>query len=135
MKIFWLPIKITTCRTYWHFLLYCILKILKLNNYSSLSEIIPKKLFQLALSSYSIGLLKNLWRNYSIRIGNKNNRNFTSIIFYKTNFNFPVITISCSRYKDREYIEIYNNTKKHKINNIIEMSYWFKNYFLDKPKI
>ena len=111
------------------------MKILKLNNYSTLSEIIPKRLFQLALSSYSVGLSKNLWKNYSVQIGNKKNQNLANIIFYKTNFYFPVITISYTRYKDQEYIEINNNIKSKKFNNIAEINYWFRDYFLDKAKI
>ncbi|MDA1284700.1 MAG: hypothetical protein O3C61_07215, partial [Proteobacteria bacterium] len=69
------------------------MKILKLNNNSTFNEFVPKHFFQLVLSFYSIGISINLWKNYSIKIGNDNKNKYTNVIFYKKNFSYPIIKI------------------------------------------
>ncbi len=111
------------------------MKILKINNNSSFIEIVPKIFFKQVLSSYSLGIAKNLWKNYSIHIGNKKKGNDTYITFYKTNFLYPVIKIKYYRINNKEYIEVNHNAQKIILCSMIELSFWFKNYFLDKAKI
>jgi hypothetical protein len=86
------------------------LKIINLNTNHSYS--IPKETFQYILNTYSYGLSKNIWRNYSIQTPNKD-FNKTKITFYKSNFSFPVIKINYSNKSDKEIFEVaYNNKKK-----------------------
>jgi len=70
------------------------LKILNINkNYN---DTIPKKTFQYILNTYSYGLSKNIWRNYSIQTHDTNFKK-TKITFYKSNFSFPIIKIVYSK--------------------------------------
>ena len=86
------------------------MKIINLNTNSSYS--IPKKTFQYLLNTYSYGLSKNIWKNYSIQTADSKNSK-TNITFYKSNFSFPVIKINYSNKYDREFFEVsYNNKKK-----------------------
>tara|TARA_B110000240_G_C13227048_1_gene337200 strand:+ start:209 stop:544 length:336 start_codon:yes stop_codon:yes gene_type:complete len=111
------------------------LKILKLNSNSTSSEFVPKRFFQLVLSFYSIGISKNLWKNYSIKIGNGNKNKYTNVVFYKKSFSYPIIKIKYSKINNQDYIEIENNHQKINFSDINLINYWFKNYFLDKAKI
>ena len=79
------------------------MKILNINkNYN---DTIPKKTFQYILNTYSYGLSKNIWRNYSIQTHDTNFKK-TKITFYKSNFSFPIIKIVYSKKFDKEIFEI-----------------------------
>tara|TARA_Y100000768_G_C23825830_1_gene608866 strand:+ start:222 stop:548 length:327 start_codon:yes stop_codon:yes gene_type:complete len=108
------------------------LKILNLNNNYNYS--IPKKTFQYILNTYSYGLSKNIWRNYSIQSANKDIKK-TRITFYKSNFSFPVIKIQYSNKYDKEIFEVTYNNKKKDFTNLMSLNLWLKNYFFSKPKI
>ena len=108
------------------------MKILNLNtnyNYS-----IPKKTFQYILNTYSYGLSKNLWRNYSIQLSDKTTKK-TKITFYKSSFSFPIIKINYSKKFGREIFEVTHNNKKKEFTNLVSLNLWLKNYFFSKPKI
>ncbi len=108
------------------------MKILNLNNNYNYS--IPKKTFQYILNTYSYGLSKNIWRNYSIQSANKDIKK-TRITFYKSNFSFPVIKIQYSNKYDKEIFEVTYNNKKKDFTNLMSLNLWLKNYFFSKPKI
>ena len=91
---------------------YISLKILKLNHNSAEIEFIPKRFFQIVLSFYSIGISKNMWKNYSIQIGNNNKNKHTNIIFYMKNFSYPIIKIKYYNSQSKKFIEIDNNIKQ-----------------------
>ena len=108
------------------------MKILNINkNYI---DTIPKKTFQYILNTYSYGLSKNIWRNYSIQtqdtICNK-----TKITFYKSNFSFPIIKIAYSKKFDKEIFEITYRDKKKNFSTLNSLNVWLKNYFFNKPKM
>ncbi|MAV82956.1 MAG: hypothetical protein CMI90_05805 [Pelagibacteraceae bacterium] len=111
------------------------MKILNLNSNSIRNEIVPKIFFQRVLSFYSIGISKNLWKNYSIKIGNDNKKKYTTIIFYKSNFYYPIVSIKYFYFDNQDNFQIENNDKKTKLNNISQINSWFQNYFLKKAKI
>ena len=95
---------------------------------------IPKKTFQYILNTYSYGLSKNIWRNYSIQTPDKD-YNKTKITFYKSNFSFPIIKIYYSNKFDKEIFEIKYNNKKKIFSNLESLKIWLKNYFFSNPKI
>ena len=111
------------------------MKILKLNHNSNEIEFVPKRFFQVVLSFYSIGISKNMWKNYSIQIGNDAKNKHANIIFYMKNFSYPIIKIKYFNSRNKNYFEVDNNIKKTNLSNINEINIWFKNYFLDKAKI
>ena len=111
------------------------LKILKLNSISENYTIVPKKFFQQVLSFYSMGISKNLWKNYSIKINNEKKNNFATVTFYKTNFLYPVILIKYQNKNNQDFIEIQNNEKSEILTDLNQIKFWFSNYFLDKAKI
>ena len=111
------------------------MKILKLNHNPKEIEFVPKRFFQIILSFYSIGISKNMWKNYSIQIGNDTKNKYTNIIFYMKSFSYPIIRIRYFKSHNKNFIEIDNNIKKTNLSNINEINIWFKNYFLDKAKI
>ena len=108
------------------------MKILNLNNNHSYT--IPKKTFQYILNTYSLGLSKNIWRNYSIQTPNKDFPD-TKIIFYKSNYSYPIIKINYSNKLDKEVFQIVYNNKKKTFNNLRSLNLWLKNYFFSSPKI
>ena len=108
------------------------MKIINLNTNHNYS--IPKKTFQYILSTYSYGLSKNIWRNYSIQTSNKD-FNKTKITFYKSNFSFPIIKINYSNKSDKEIFEVAYNNKKKIFGNLASLKIWLKNYFFSSPKI
>jgi len=108
------------------------LKIINLNNNRTYP--IPKKTFQYILNTYSYGLSKNIWRNYSIQTPDKD-FNKTKITFYKSNFSFPIIKIYYSNKFDKEIFEIKYNNKKKIFSNLESLKIWLKNYFFSNPKI
>ena len=108
------------------------MKILNINkNYI---ETIPKKTFQYILDTYSYGLSKNIWRNYSIQTQG-NNYKETKITFYKSNFSFPIIKIVYSKKFDKEIFEITYRDKKKNFFTLDSLNAWLKNYFFTKPSI
>ena len=111
------------------------MKILNLNHNSKEIEFVPKRFFQIVLSFYSIGISKNMWKNYSIQIGNDAKNKTADIIFYMKNFSYPIIKIKYFNSHNKNYIEIDNNIKKTNLSNINEINIWFKNYLLDNAKI
>ena len=108
------------------------MKILNLNNNHSYT--IPKKTFQYILNTYSLGLSKNIWRNYSIQTPNKDFPD-TKITFYKSNYSYPIIKINYSNKLDKEVFEIIYNNKNKTFNNLRSLNLWLKNYFFSSPKI
>ena len=108
------------------------MKIINLNNNRTYP--IPKKTFQYILNTYSYGLSKNIWRNYSIQTPDKD-FNKTKITFYKSNFSFPIIKIYYSNKFDKEIFEIKHNNKKKIFSNLESLKIWLKNYFFSNPKI
>ena len=108
------------------------MKIINLN--TNLRSPIPKKTFQYILNTYSYGLSKNIWRNYSIQTPDKE-FNKTKITFYKSNFSFPIIKIYYSNKFDKEIFEIKYNSKKKIFSNLESLKIWLKNYFFSNPKI
>jgi len=108
------------------------LKIINLNNNRTYP--IPKKTFQYILNTYSYGLSKNIWRNYSIQTPDKD-FNKTKITFYKSNFSFPIIKIYYSNKFDKEIFEIKYNNKKKIFSNLESLKIWLKNYFFSNPRI
>ena len=108
------------------------MKIINLNNNPNYS--IPKKTFQYLLSTYSYGLSKNIWKNYSIQTADTKNSK-TNITFYKSNFSFPIIKINYSNKYNRESFEVSYNNNKKKFNDLSSLNIWLKNYFFSKPKI
>ena len=109
------------------------MKILNINkNYN---DTIPKKTFQYILNTYSYGLSKNIWRNYSIQTHDTNFKK-TKITFYKSNFSFPIIKIVYSKKFDKEIFEInYKNKKLNFTTLSSSLNAWIKNYFFSKPSI
>ena len=108
------------------------MKILNINkNYI---DTIPKKTFQYILDTYSYGLSKNIWRNYSIQTQD-NNYKETKITFYKSNFSFPIIKIVYSKKFDKEIFEIIYRDKKKNFFTLDSLNAWLKNYFFTKPSI
>ena len=108
------------------------MKILNINkNYI---DTIPKKTFQYILNTYSYGLSKNIWRNYSIQTQDAKHKK-TKIIFYKSNFSFPIIKIIYSKKFDKEIFEITYRDKKKNFSNLNSLNEWLKNYFFNKPKM
>ncbi len=108
------------------------MKIINLNNNRTYP--IPKKTFQYILNTYSYGLSKNIWRNYSIQTPDKD-FNKTKITFYKSNFSFPIIKIYYSNKFDKEIFEIKYNNKKKIFSNLESLKIWLKNYFFSNPRI
>ena len=108
------------------------MKILNINkNYN---DTIPKKTFQYILNTYSYGLSKNIWRNYSIQTHDTNFKE-TMITFYKSNFSFPIIKIIYSKKFDKEIFEITYKNKKKNFTTLTSLNSWLKNYFFTKPSI
>ena len=108
------------------------MKILNINkNYI---DTIPKKTFQYILNTYSYGLSKNIWRNYSIQTHDISNKK-TKITFYKSNFSFPIIKIVYSKKFDKEIFEITYKDKKKNFFTLSSLNAWLKNYFFTKPSI
>ena len=108
------------------------MKILNINkNYN---DTIPKKTFQYILNTYSYGLSKNIWRNYSIQTHDTNFKK-TKITFYKSNFSFPVIKIVYSKKFDKEIFEINYKDKKINFTTLSSLNIWLKSYFFSKPSI
>ena len=108
------------------------MKIINLNTNSSYS--IPKKTFQYLLNTYSYGLSKNIWKNYSIQTADSKYSK-TNITFYKSNFSFPIIKIYYSNKFDKEMFEIKYNSKKKIFSNLESLKIWLKNYFFSNPRI
>ncbi len=108
------------------------MKILNLNKNHSYS--IPKKTFQYILNTYSHGLSKNIWRNYSIQTSDEDFKK-TKITFYKSNFSFPIIKIYYSNKFDREIFEVNYKNKKKYFTNLESLNFWLKSYFFSNPKI
>ena len=108
------------------------MKIINLNINSNYS--IPKKTFQYLLNTYSYGLSKNIWKNYSIQPADSKNTK-TNITFYKSNFSFPVIKINYSNRYNREYFEVSYNNKRKIFSNLSSLNIWLYNYFFSNPKI
>ena len=90
--------------------------------------ITAKNAFQYILNTYSYGLSKNIWRNYSIQTPNEQFQK-TKITFYKSNFSFPIIKINYSNKLDKEVFEVTHNSKKKIFSNIKSLNLWLKNYF------
>ena len=108
------------------------MKILNINkNYN---DAIPKKTFQYILNTYSYGLSKNIWRNYSIQTHDTNFKK-TKITFYKSNFSFPIIKIVYSKKFDKEIFEINYKNKKLNFTTLSSLNAWIKNYFFSNPSI
>ena len=108
------------------------MKILNINkNYI---DTIPKKTFQYILNTYSYGLSKNIWRNYSIQTQDSNYKK-TKITFYKSNFSFPIIKIIYSKKFDKEIFEITYRDKKKNFSTLNSLNAWLKNYFFNIPKM
>ena len=108
------------------------MKILNINkNYN---DTIPKKTFQYILNTYSYGLSKNIWRNYSIQTHDTNYKK-TKITFYKSNFSFPIITIVYSKKFDKEIFEITYKNKMKNFTTLSSLNSCLKNYFFTKPSI
>ena len=108
------------------------MKILNINkNYN---DTIPKKTFQYFLNTYSYGLSKNIWRNYSIQTQDANHKK-TKITFYKSNFSYPIIKIVYSQKFDKEIFEITYKHKKKNFTTLTSLNSWLKNYFFSKPRI
>ena len=108
------------------------MKILNINkNYI---DTIPKKTFQYILNTYSYGLSKNIWRNYSIQTQDLINTK-TKITFYKSNFSFPIIKIIYSKKFDKEIFEVTYKDKKKNFSTLNSLNVWLKNYFFNKPKM
>ena len=108
------------------------MKILNINkNYI---DTIPKKTFQYILNTYSYGLSKNIWRNYSIQTQDLNNTK-TKITFYKSNFSFSIIKIIYSKKFDKEIFEVTYKNKKKNFSTLNSLNSWLKNYFFNKPKM
>ena len=108
------------------------MKILNINkNYI---DTIPKKTFQYILDTYSYGLSKNIWRNYSIQTQDTSYKK-TKITFYKSNFSFPIIKIVYSKKFDKEIFEIIYRDKKKNFFTLDSLNAWLKNYFFTKPSI
>ncbi len=108
------------------------MKILNINkNYN---DTIPKKTFQYILNTYSYGLSKNIWRNYSIQTHETTYKK-TKITFYKSNFSFPIIKIVYSKKFDKEIFEITYKNKKKNFTTLTSLNNWLKNYFFTKPSI
>ena len=108
------------------------MKILNINkNYN---DTIPKKTFQYILNTYSYGLSKNIWRNYSIQT-HDSKYNKTKITFYKSNFSYPIIKINYSKKFDKEIFEINYKNRKKNFTNLTSLNSWLKNYFFTKPSI
>ena len=108
------------------------MKIININkNYT---DTIPKKTFQYILNTYSYGLSKNIWRNYSIQTQNTKYKK-TKITFYKSNFSFPIIKIVYSKKFDKEIFEITYKDKKKNFFTLSSLNAWLKNYFFTKPSI
>ena len=108
------------------------MKILNINkNYN---DTIPKKTFQYILNTYSYGLSKNIWKNYSIQTQDINYKK-TKITFYKSNFSFPIIKIVYSKKFGKEIFEITYKNKKKNFTTIASLNSWLKNYFFSKPSI
>ena len=108
------------------------MKILNINkNYI---DTIPKKTFQYILNTYSYGLSKNIWRNYSIQTQDTSHKE-TKITFYKSNFSFPIIKIVYSKKFDKEIFEITYRDKKKNFFTLDSLNAWLKNYFFTKPSI
>ena len=108
------------------------MKILNINkNYN---DTIPKKTFQYFLNTYSYGLSKNIWRNYSIQTHETNYKK-TKITFYKSNFSYPIIKIVYSKKFDKEIFEITYKNKKKNFTTLTSLNSWLKNYFFTKPRI
>ena len=108
------------------------MKIINLNTNSNYS--IPKKTFQYLLNTYSYGLSKNIWKNYSIQTADSKHSK-TNITFYKSNFSFPIIKINYSNKYDREFFEVSYNNKRKVFSNLSSLNIWLNNYFFSKPKI
>ena len=108
------------------------MKILNINKNSN--DTIPKKTFQYILNTYSYGLSKNIWRNYSIQTHDTNYKK-TKITFYKSNFSFPIIKIVYSKKFDKEIFEITYKCKKKNFTTLTSLNNWLKNYFFTKPSI
>jgi len=108
------------------------LKILNINKNNN--DTIPKKTFQYILNTYSYGLSKNIWRNYSIQTHDTNYKK-TKITFYKSNFSFPIIKIVYSKKFDKEIFEITYKCKKKNFTTLTSLNNWLKNYFFTKPSI
>ena len=108
------------------------MKILNINkNYI---DTIPKKTFQYILNTYSYGLSKNIWRNYSIQTQDSNYKK-TKITFYKSKFSFPIIKIIYSKKFDKEIFEVTYKDKKKNFSTLNSLNVWLKNYFFNKPKM
>ncbi len=108
------------------------MKIININkNYT---DTIPKKTFQYILNTYSYGLSKNIWRNYSIQTQNTKYKK-TKITFYKSNFSFPIIKIVYSKKFDKEIFEITYKDRKKYFSTLGSLNAWLKNYFFIKPSI
>ena len=108
------------------------MKILNINkNYN---DTIPKETFQYILNTYSYGLSKNIWRNYSIQTHDANHKK-TKITFYKSNFSYPIIKIFYSKKFDKEIFEIIYKNKKKNFTTLTSLNTWLKNYFFTKPSI
>ena len=108
------------------------MKIINLN--TNYTDTIPKKTFQYILNTYSYGLSKNIWRNYSIQTQDTSYKK-TKITFYKSNFSFPIIKIVYSKKFDKEIFEITYRDKKKNFLTLDSLNAWLKNYFFTKPSI
>ena len=109
-----------------------LMKILNINK--NHIDTIPKKTFQYILNTYSYGLSKNIWRNYSIQTQDSNYKK-TKITFYKSNFSFPIIKIIYSKKFDKEIFEVTYKDKKKNFSTLNSLNVWLKNYFFNKPKM
>ena len=105
------------------------MKILNINKNNI--DTIPKKTFQYILNTYSYGLSKNIWRNYSIQTQDSNYKK-TKITFYKSNFSFPIIKIIYSKKFDKEIFEITYKDRKKNFSTLNSLNAWLKNYFINK---
>ena len=101
------------------------MKILNINK--NHIDTIPKKTFQYILNTYSYGLSKNIWRNYSIQTQDSNYKK-TKITFYKSNFSFPIIKIIYSKKFDKEIFEVTYKDKKKNFSTLNSLNVWKKKY-------
>ena len=77
----------------------------------------------------SIGISKNIWKNYSIQIGNDAKNKHADIIFYMKNFSYPIIKIKYFNTRNKICIEIDNNKKKQIYQTLMKLIFGLRIIF------